>query len=89
MNLQTLRDKRYRVLEVRTDNGDTTFVPQWRYLITVWQEIMKPEYTYTREAFESLDEANEFLYKLCQTARRNKPYKKAHEFNEVFHKLQK
>ena len=92
--------KQYRILEKRKA-GDTTFFPQERYKYWVWQYILRTGYDYLKEEFDTIAEAEEFLYDFQrgETARaivkkeeweetkRNKTT--SHPFNAVFYKLKK
>jgi len=93
-------EKQYRVLEVRED-GVTTFFPQEQHLYFFWKKLIQDGYEYLKEEFETLEEAEAFLFNYQQTQterekisdakQREKKLNKAkgHPFNAVFYKLKK
>jgi len=79
------KDK-FRVLEVSKGDQSSTFFPQSRLLPFVWKPILNG--ARNAQSFQSLQAANDFIYKRQSDARAaNIVGKKAHSFNEVFHKL--
>ena len=94
------KEKQYRVLEVKK-SGKTTFFPQELHLYFFWKSIIRKGYNYVKEEFDTIEEAEEFLFDfqrnqskrdLKEKARqREKKFDKetTHPFNAVFYKLKK
>ena len=92
--------KTYRVLEV-VENGKRAFFPQQRVYRFFWQKIVRDGYEYLKEEFNTLEQANEYLYKrhmrdLHETEEekvkrltKDDETKEAHAFDAVFYKLKK
>jgi len=92
--------KTYRVLEV-VKSGKRSFFPQERYLYFFWKKIIEEGYAYIKYEFNTLESANEFLYKRHIQDMQNKKAgdvrrikkkldeKINHPFNAVFYKLRK
>ena len=92
--------KQHRVLEVR-ESGKTTFFPQEQYLYFFWKKITRTGYEYLKEEFDTIEQAEEFLFDFQQGQSKRDLKEKAkqaeskfdkettHSFNAVFYKLKK
>jgi len=97
MNKPTL-EKTYRVLEV-IEKGERTFFPQERFLYFFWRKMVEEGYTYLKEEYQTLDEANEFLYQRHlqelnkgtdkEVIKEKQDDEIDHPFDAVFYRLQK
>lgn len=91
-------EKQYRILEVRK-KGTTTFFPQEQIFYFFWQSIVQKGYEYLKEEFDTMQEAEEFLFNFQRTRSKREIDEKeeqekakldketTHPFNAVFYRL--
>lgn len=94
--IQLFPKSQYRVVEFsdKEENYRRRFRPEQRCFYFFWKGFVRDGFEILKETFDTLDEANEFLYNYHTNPKNPRKKKEGedevmHEFNAVFHRLKK